>query len=81
MRTRYSNDHPAAAGAPSTFAPDKPGPTTDDMERAARLAGLAWDWLVTREGFRSHRDRLRALEAAGAVADEAYFARLHGRAA
>jgi hypothetical protein len=53
-----------------------PDPTA---ERACRLANLAWHWAVTRDGYRSHLDRLRALEAAGAVADERFFARLAGR--
>ncbi len=43
-------------------------------ERACRLANLAWHWVVTRAPYRSHLDRLRALEAAGAVPDEMHFA-------
>lgn len=47
-----------------------------EMDRAARLANLAWTWLRDRGAARSHVERLRALQAAGLVHDEAYFGRL-----
>ena len=64
--------------SPHDTHPHAPLASGDDLEaeRACRLANLAWHWVVTRAGYRSHLDRLRALEAAGVVADETYFAGL-----
>lgn len=44
-------------------------------DRAARLANLAWLWRSTRGRHRTHVDRIKALEAAGQVHDETYFAK------
>ena len=46
-------------------APDASRLDPGDMERAARIANLAWAVVANRLPYRSHRDRLRALEAAG----------------
>jgi len=44
-----------------------------DWERGARAANVAWAAYAWRSGAASQLDRLRALEDAGLLYDEAYF--------
>ena len=58
-----------------------PAGDRDNHELAARIANLAWAMHQLRGDHRTNLRRIKALQASGALHDEAYFGRLAGGAA
>ena len=63
--------HPAAHD--DTPAPDR-GKTPPEL--ACRIANVEWAIIAGRGPYRTHTERLRALQAAGEVRDDEWFAAL-----
>ena len=63
--------HPAAHD--DTPAPDR-GKTPPEL--ACRLANVEWAIIAGRGPYRTHTERLHALEAAGTIPDEVNFPRI-----
>lgn len=61
----------------ATRRPDDTPPVSPDQpvdaDLACRLANLDWHYIASRWPYRSHIVRIKALEAAGLVADETTF--------